>query len=142
MEPRACFLDHDAVRIARIVEGRPAFQMEAKRAPNYLYLSNQAVVFLLAGVAMHRHEVDDFADAASRQETGDQHIRVRPIELLMGNIVGARGDSKNPSLLRIQNRAEHAGGIESRETEPVDGAVLADEGGGAKISNDSVILNG
>src|SRR5258706_6351050 len=142
MEPRACILDHGAVRVARIVEGRPAFQMEAKRAPNYLYLSNQAVVFLLAGVGMHGHEVDDFAYAASGQETRDQHIRVRPIKLLMRNVAGARGDSKKSSLLRIQDRAEHAGGIESRKTEPIDRAVFPDKRGSAKISNDSVILNG
>ena len=41
----------------------------------------------------------------------------------------------------IENRAEDAGRIEVGEAEPVNGAIFRDQGSGAKVADDPVVLD-
>jgi hypothetical protein len=109
METCAAFLNNSPMRIERIVERRPAFQSESKRTANHLHLPNQTVVFLLVGRRMHGHEVDNLADAVSRQKARHEYVCVRPVQLFIADLAVDRRDSKKASLFGIQNRAEDTG---------------------------------
>ena len=92
----------------------------------------------------HRHKVDDLAHAVRRQETRYQHIGLRPIHLLVGNLLLAagRGNLEMAALGIVQDGGENTGRVKVRAAEPVDGAVDAHQSHGVHIADDAVILDG
>ena len=51
------------------------------------------------------------------------------------------GDGEAPALLVIEQGGEHAGRVEARTAEPVDGAVGRDQRGGLEISDEAVLCD-
>ena len=47
-----------------------------------------------------------------------------------------------PALAVVEEGAEDAWRIEIWQAAPIDGAVLADEGNGAQVANDAVVVDG
>jgi len=76
------------------------------------------------------HKIGDFANPVRRQETGDENVGVRPIELLVSDIVSAGADLKPAGLFIVQQGAENTGGVERWKAEPVDGAIHAHQSRG------------
>ena len=92
-------------------------------------------------LARDRHEIVQLADAVRAHEAGDEHRRVRQVQLL-GDVVAALGrDLEVAALVRVEQRREHAGRIEPRTAEPVDRAVGGHEGGGLQVADHSVIAD-
>ena len=69
-------------------------------------------------------------------------VSVRPVELLVAEVVTGRGNAEPSALAVVQQRGKDAGGIEVRQAEPVDGAVHPDQRGRAHVADDAVILDG
>ena len=88
-----------------------------------------------------RHEVDHLQDPVRVQEPGHEDVRFRPVELLVPGALDRRGDPEPPALLVVQDRTEHARGIEPREAEPVDRPVQPDQRGGPQVPDDAVVLD-
>ena len=75
------------------------------------------------------------------QETRDEDRGVRPVELLVPEVVAGRGNPEAPALLIVQDRGKDAWRIEVRQAEPINGAVHPHQGGCAHVPNQAVILN-
>ena len=90
------------------------------------------------GCAADRHEVLDLTHPVLGEETGDQHVGIGEIEL-----TGLRrrrgGQLKAPALVCVQERAEHAGGVERRAAMPVDGAVGSHQGHAVQVTDQSMV---
>ncbi len=70
-----------------------------------------------------RHEVEHLTDAIGRHEPGDQHRRLGEVQLPRHIVAGRGLEAEAPAPVRIEQRGEHAGRIESRAAEEVDSAV-------------------
>src|SRR5712692_1900495 len=88
-----------------------------------------------------RHVILYFAHAILVQEAGDEDGSVRPVELLVPEVVTGRSNAETPALAAVQQPGEDARRIEVRQAEPVDGAVHPDQRGRAHVADDPVILD-
>src|SRR5215469_3233293 len=126
------------MRLPGVVEPGSDLGPEGDRSAYAHCAPDQAVPAGLAGVASDRHEVLDFANALVGEEPGDQHVGVGEVELLgLRGRVG--GQFERPAPVRIEDRGEHAGGVEARAAVPVDGAVRANQGDAMQVANQSVV---
>ena len=89
---------------------------------------------------VNRHKIGNFANPVRRQETGNEDVAVRPIELFASNVVSARADLKTACFLVIEQGAENAGRVEGRKAEPVDRAIHAHQSRSVQVANQAVIL--
>ena len=120
-----------------VVEGGFAFDVEGHFAPNYPHVAHQPVPF--GWLRRYRHEVQGLSHAVVREETGEQHVGVRQVELLAVEVLhGMKG--KVTALLVVQDGTEDARGIERRDAQPVYRAVGADERCRVKVSYYPVVL--
>jgi hypothetical protein len=90
------------------------------------------------GRAGDRHKILDLADSALREETGDQHVGIREIEL-PGLCRQRGGQLKTPTAVRVQNRSEKARGVERRAAMPVDGPVGSHQRHSVQITNQPML---
>src|SRR6185312_8705041 len=128
------------VRLAGGVEARPALEPEAHLAAHRHHLAHQPAG--VARVAVDRHEVVHLADAVGGHEAGDEDVRVGEVELAHGVAAVHRRDPPEAALVGVEDRREHAGRIEPRAAEPVDGAVSADERDAVQVADHAVLGDG
>ena len=134
-EHRALADEPDGVRVAGIVERGQAVRPEVELTADAVHPPHEPLLIA------DRHEVDEFGDPRRTQKTGDEHVRVGPVELLGVDALPGRPDLETPAFGVVQNRAEHARRVEVRQAEPVERAVLADEGGGPQVADDAVVFD-
>ena len=133
-------VDVELVSDAGVVEGRTALQMKRHHAAHHPDSADQ---FIRHGArAANRHIILDLTHALLVQETGDEDGGVRPVELLVPEVVAGRGNAEPPALPVVQQRGKDARGIEVWQAEPVDGAVHPDQRGRAHVADNPIILNG
>ena len=108
---------------AGVVESGAALLSERQPAADHSHPANQFIRHE-AGAA-DRHVVLHLGHVVGVQEAGDEDSGVRPVELLVAELVAGRGDPEAPALLVVQDGGEDAGRVEARQAQPVDGAVHA-----------------
>src|SRR4051794_24390702 len=111
-----------------VVESRRATQLQADRALDCLYLTDNlmSIGTIAPSCLVHGHEVNQFYDCISGKISGEQDICVRQIELLEPDLLQLRFDAEGPASLRVQESCEDCGRIKMREAEEIDGAVESD----------------
>ena len=91
--------------------------------------------------AQHRHEVVHLDDAVVGEEPGDQDGGVGEVELV-GGVDLAHRPGEPPARRRVSGSSRAAntlGRVEARGAEPVDGAVGADQGARAQVTDQTVV---
>ncbi len=131
--------DLDLVGVAGVVESRGTLRPECHAATNHLDAPDQLTLTAARGRPC-RHVVRDLADAVRGEEPGEEDVGVGPIELLVADPIGGRGDAEPTTLLIVEDGREDARGIEARETEPVYRAVHPDQGRCPQVPDDTVVL--
>ncbi len=119
-EQHAVRVHLDLVLRAPVVEPRLHLDEPADLAAHHEHAPDQAVA-VRAG-ARDRHEVLHLPHAAGREEARDQDVRVREVELLRGPVVAVGAQRVEAAVVRVEDRAEHARGVERRAAVPVDRA--------------------
>src|SRR2546421_370224 len=94
---------------AGIVESGAAFQMKRHPAADNADAPDQFLPH--SASAADRHVILDFSHTLVVQETRDQDGGVRPVELLVPEIVPGRGNPKAPPLAVVKDGGENARGI-------------------------------
>ena len=89
-----------------------------------------------------RHIINNFAHSFVRQETGNQHIGLRPIELLVGDITARGKYLEVPPFFFIKDGCKDTGRIKMGKAKPIDGPVHSHQSHRIHITYDAVILNG
>src|ERR1044071_4866644 len=115
--------------IAGVIERRLADHAERERATDHAHTPNQLMFTVPGGRLVDGHKIGYFADPVRRQETGNENVGVRPIELLVRDVVSAGADLKAAGFLVVEQGAEDAGRVEGWKAEPVDGAVHPPQSG-------------
>ena len=128
------------MRGAGVVEGGTALQAKGQPAADDADPPDQLVRH--RADATDRHVILDLAHAVVVQEAGDEDVGVRPVELLVPEVVAGRGDAEAAALSVVQDGGEDAGRIEVRQAEPVDGAVHPHQRRRAQVADDAVVLDG
>src|SRR5436190_6808155 len=112
--------------ISRIVKGRATHHCKAKRATHHLNGTHQ--VMLVSGTP-HRldgHKIDDLTYAIHSQKARDENIGIWQIELFALHPRRIRrSDAEKATFLSIKQGPEDAGSVKTRDTAPIDGAILA-----------------
>ena len=89
------------------------------------------------------HEIGDFGDAIFGEETGEQHVGVGHVELLVAGIPEqADASLKLPPFAPVQQRGKNGRGIEVGEAHEIDGPIDAHQGDGVQIANNTIIGDG
>jgi hypothetical protein len=127
-----------AVRPAVVEPGRD-LHLEGHPAANAPHDPDQAVGVGRGGVARHRHEVDDLADALLGQVPGEQDRRVRQVHLLGGERPARRADPVPATAALVEQRTEHRRRVEPREAEPVDRTVEGYQGRRLQVTDQPVV---
>src|SRR4029077_9155898 len=94
-----------------------------------------------SAAASDGHVILHLAHAICMQKTRNENGGIRPIELLVNDLVPRQGNPKAPAFPVIQNCGKDAWRIEVRQAEPVDRAVHPHQRGGVHIPDKSVILD-
>src|ERR1043165_9491497 len=89
---------------------------------------------------LDRHEVDQRDFAALRRKDRLQNERSRTIAALDSRR-GFGRDQRSSVLGCAQQGCEAGAGIETRETKPVDRAIVADKRGGAHVADQGIIFD-
>src|SRR5262249_37921349 len=93
------------------------------------------------GAGSYWHIVLHFGNPVGMEETGDQDVGIRPVVLLRAQYATCgRSDPEPPAFLGIEDRPEHTGRIEPRQTEPIDRTVEANQGSTEHVADDAVML--
>ena len=138
-EDRALLGELQVVGLSAVVEPWRAVEHEPHLTAHAAHRPDQPVAVGCPLRVLDRHEVDHLADAAGGHEPGDQDGGVREVEL-PGDVVGALGgDPEVPAALAVEQRREHARGVEPRAAEPVDGAVGGHQRGGLQVTDQPVL---
>jgi hypothetical protein len=119
------------VPVPPVVEARLALEPEAHPATDADDSPDQLLL------AAEGHEVLHLADAIARQEAGDQHVGVRQAQLFRGTLTHRR-DPVMAALFAVEDRAEHAGGVERERAVPVDRAVGGHQRDRAQVADHAV----
>jgi hypothetical protein len=89
----------------------------------------------------YRHVILDFANSVCMQESRDEDIGFRPIELLVAEIIACRSNLESPAFLVVEDGGEYTRRVKSREAKPIDRAVHADQGCCPHVTDDTVVLD-
>ena len=138
-EDRAVVGDGDVRLRAAVVEARLDLGLEVQRALDAEHPAHEPLVVRPLLAVVDRHEVDHLADAVLAEETGDEDVRVRHVELLRRPLALDGREAEEAAALRVEDRAEHAGRVEAAVAVPVDRAVSADERGRVQVADDAVL---
>ena len=137
-EQHAVRVQLDLVLLAPVVEARLDGQLELHR-PAHDHDAPQQPVTVHVGLRLDRHEVLHLAHAAVGVEARDEDVRVREVELLGGPVVAGRPERVEAAAVLVEDRAEHARGVEPRAAVPVDRAVRADERDRVEVAHEPVL---
>jgi hypothetical protein len=118
LEAGAVRADVALVSGAGVVEGRATLQMKRQLAADHTDPPDQFIRHRAR--AADRHVILYLAHALVVQEAGDEDGGVRPVELLVPEVVAGRGNAETPALPVVQNCGEDARRVEVRQAEPVD----------------------
>src|SRR5690348_6513879 len=110
------------VRRACVVERRPAFEPKWHSPVDGPDAAHQLIHGCLARIA-DRHVVTHFSDAIGVHESRDQDIGIRPIVLLLLDILPDGRNTKTASFLIVENCTKYARRIKTRYTQPIDRAI-------------------
>ena len=140
VEAGAVLAEMGLVLGAGVVEGGAALHVKRDAAADDADSPDQFLRHR-AGAA-DRHVILDLTHAVVVQKARDEDVGVRPVELLVPEIVAGRGNPEAPALLVVQDGGEDARRIEVRQTQPVDGAIHPHQRRRAHVADDAVILDG
>ena len=138
MKDDAVVVKHGLMVVACVVEAGLQLRAEPHLAAHAERTANQPMP-VLRSAGLDRHEVLHLGDAVRRQEAGDQHVRIREVELLRRTVLDDRRDAVVAAALTVEDRAEHARRVEARAAVPVDPSVRADERDAVQIADDAVL---
>src|SRR5690349_2086504 len=110
------------VLLAAVIEPRLDLRLEQHRPPNADETANQRMRRVRPRVR-DRHEVLDLADSLGAEETSDQDVRVREVQLLAGPTRARWRDLPAAPVPPIEDGTEDARRIEVRTAVPVDRAL-------------------
>jgi hypothetical protein len=123
---------------ARVVKGGQTLDVQGHPATDGSDVTHQAVANAVA--VMYRHEVQNLGDSLRREEAGEEHVRVREIQLLAATVALGLG-LEIPTLLVVQDRAEYAWRVEGGQAQPVDRPIRPDERRRMQIAYYPVVLD-
>src|SRR5262249_3811510 len=123
------------------VKRRPALDVKEHASAYNADTADQQVRWIIANRALDRHVVVDLADPIGMKKARHKDVGVRPVELLVSQIVIRRSDAKPSALGVVQDRSKHTGRIKAWQTKPVDGAIHANQGSGAQVSDHAVVFD-
>lgn len=126
--------------IAGVIERGLADHAERQRTTDDAHTPNQLMFTVPGGGLVDRHKIGNFTDPIRRQETGNKNVGVRPIELLVRDVVSAGADLKTAGFVVVEQGAEHAGRVERGKAEPVDGAVHSHQSRSVQVADQAVVL--
>ena len=92
-------------------------------------------------IRAHRHEVNDLRHPVWREKTGNQDVCLRPVDLLVSRPGPGGRNLEVPTLFVVQNRGKHAGRVEIRAAEPIDGTVHSHQRRCMHVPDDAVVLD-
>ena len=140
LEDAAVLVVLDLVRGAAVVEARLEFDGEPHRAPDHPDVPHQvmAVGYPAPG---DRHEVVYLTDPVRGHEPGDQDRGVRQVQLLAHVVVPVGLDREIAPAVGVEQRGEHAGGVEPGTAEPVHRPVLRDQRGRLQVADQTVVAD-
>ncbi len=130
----------DGVRPAAVVEAGGDPRPERHRPADAEHPPDQSVAPDLRGHP-DGHEVQDLAHGVTGVEAGEEHVRVRNVELT-GSRGGRGGQLEGASAVGVEDGAEYARRVERRTAVPVDGAVRADQRHGVHVADEAVLGDG
>ena len=135
----------DLVGIAGKVKRGTADHLEGERAAYHSHRADNIMLVVNYTTELDGHKIGDFAHAINGEETSNQDIRLRQVELFASHAhiaVEYGGDAKEAAFAGIEQRAKDAGRIEPWDTAPVDRAVFANQRDGVQVADDRVIFDG
>ena len=128
----------DAMRAARIVEARATLETKIDLPFHHHEPPQDAMT---DRIVSDRHEIGDLGDAVVEQESRQEHIGVRHVELVDDEALVVGSKRKRAALLTIQKRREDSRRVELRITEEIDLTRHAHERGRSHVSDEAVIFN-
>ena len=138
-------------RSAAVVEHGLADQVDVDAALDALDGAHQHVVGVvvegrarvrrdrvLASPRPERQRIPDDDPSRRHLPGGDQHVRARLVRAGGGHVGGERPDPE-VTRLPVEQRAEHARGVEARDAQPSDAAVRRDERARVAVRDERVV---
>lgn len=98
---------------------------------------NMAVMIVLDD----RHEVGYLRDAMFREETGDQNVGIREVQLLRSYLIEFRLNTEEPTLVGIEQGSKDGRRIELWKAKEINRSRDTDQRNRSHISNDAVVFN-
>src|SRR5689334_16819163 len=123
-----------------VVEGGATLQAKRHLAADNLHSADQLVG--RGARARYRHVVFELPHAVGMEKASNKNRGIRPVELLVAEIVAGRGDPEAAPFLVVENRGKNTGRIEAGHAEPVDRAVHSHQRSGAHVADEAIILDG
>ena len=137
--------------LAPVVEDRLADQLDLDRVVDALDGAHQQVLGVVVGrrprvrgdrvLGPPRADGERVADddpAAGRAPGGDEHVRARVVAA-RHRVVDAERAEPERACPAVEQRPEHARGVELRDAQPVDRAVGRDQGAGVAVGQEPVV---
>ena len=121
---------------APVIEADDQFGVHADAAALALDDADHA-----GGVQAHRHAVDDGDAAVVGVGVGFEDQAVVAVAAARGPDLAGGGDAPATVFRRAEQSGEAGAGVETRQTQPVDGAVAADQGGGVAVAEEGIIFD-
>ena len=142
MEARAVRIELRFMAPASVIEGGAATEPDAHGAFDAAHpaakMSNPGRI----RANPHGNKIFQFGDAIGKQEPCHQYVGGRPIELFLPHLIADGANLEAASLIVIQNCSKDAWRVEVGVTILIDGAIHANQGDGAHVADDLVILDG
>jgi hypothetical protein len=123
--------ERDLVAGARVIKARGDIDDETHLPAHGDYPADHAVAARRLAGTRRDHEVLHLAHSAGHQETRNEDVGVRKIELLGVPASTLGRDPEQAPAVGVKDRREHAGGVEARAAIPVDRPVGTDKRDGA-----------
>src|SRR5205823_9821120 len=112
--------------VSRIVKGRATHHLKGKRASHHLNGTHQVMLVSSAPHRLDGHEIDDLTHAIHSQKARDEDISIWQIELFALHTRRIRrSDAEKAPFLSIKQSPEDAGSVKTRDTAPINRAILA-----------------
>src|SRR5215204_763478 len=138
-EDRPGLPDRDRVFPTGVVESWPALDAEVHLSPDDPDVACEPVA--LARTRHGRHEIQGLSQSLRREKTGQEHVRIRQVELLAAGVLD-RAQGKVPALLVVENGTEDARRVEGGQAHPVYSAIRTDERRRMEVPDDPVVFDG
>jgi len=127
---------------ASVVKTRSDIDDETHLPAHGEYPPDQAVAVHRLADTRHRHEVLYFADPFGRQESRNEDVGVREIELLRTPAAALGRDAEQAPSVGVEDRREDTRRIEPRAAVPVDSPVRTDQRDGVQVTDQAMFGDG